>query len=149
MKQRLSLSHKVKLMKTLPVPPPFISGGAAAAGAVGAGRQADAAGQGAGVQQHGLQEDPELWQAVRAEQGGEFRAWLGCTAVVKSSLITLTYPGQIVEMQQVVIEDREEEERLQQQEELARTAAKVGRVPGSVDSGPTAYKMPVQLISHH
>lgn len=52
-------------------------------------------------------------------------------------------------MQQVVIEDREEEERLHRQEELARTAAKVGRVPERVDLGPIAYKMPVQLISHH
>lgn len=68
---------------------------------------------------------------------------------MKSSLITLTNTRQLIEMQQVVIEDREEEERLQQQEELARTAAKVGRVPESVDSGPIACKIPHQLISHH
>lgn len=37
----------------------------------------------------------------------------------------LTNVDQIVEMQKVVIEDREEQERRQQLEELARTASKV------------------------
>lgn len=43
-----------------PAPPRRISGGAAAAGAVGGGRDADAAGEGAGLQRHGLQKNPEL-----------------------------------------------------------------------------------------
>lgn len=43
---------------------------------------------------------------------------------------------QILEMQQVVIEDREEQERLRQQEELAKTAAKVRRVQERVASAP-------------
>lgn len=43
-----------------PAPPPPMSGGAGAAGAVGAGRESAAAGQRAGVQQRGLQKNPEL-----------------------------------------------------------------------------------------
>lgn len=42
------------------VPPRCISGGAAEAGGVGGASDADAAGEGAGVQQHGLQKNPEL-----------------------------------------------------------------------------------------
>lgn len=56
---------------------------------------------------------------------------------------------QILEMQQVVIEDREEQERLQQQEELAKTAAKVRRVQERVASGPISCQIPVKLITHH
>lgn len=45
---------------SLGLAPPRISGGAAEAGGVGGASDADAAGEGAGVQQHGLQKNPEL-----------------------------------------------------------------------------------------